>query len=276
MLGRVSMRRGWMVGFGAIGLSGWAVVAPAQGPAENEGVHPAAVDLIPERPGIAPGQSLDIGIRFTIEDGWHTYWPGANDTGFGTTIETEAPEGYSVSAPAWPAPHRHVAPGNILDHVHEHAVMPIVTVTAPTDAEVGNTIDIGFDLAWLVCKDVCLPGSEIATISIPVVSAQPPLIEANKTRFAEARARIPRRSGSGAVVTWRDAQVVIKRHGAARLAFYPDERCGAFENLIRKGDVPGDTLRLTLQDGQAQELSGVLEVFDDDGTSEVYELRETP
>ncbi|RMH28197.1 MAG: hypothetical protein D6692_06560 [Planctomycetota bacterium] len=235
--------------------SGALASQPAAEHTEDPLVRVRAISM---SPSAMPGQRVEVGIHFEIADGWHTYWPGQNDTGFGTTIEVKAPEGVQVSGPHWPAPKRHVAPGDILDHVHEGSVTPIFYLNLPQGLEIGSTITIDFDLAWLVCKEMCIPGWESLSLSIPVTQTDaPPQTEGRI--LAEARARIP---------DWRrptriqldGSTASITRPGATAIAFYPDEASGHVRDLLNAGYAEGDTLTLTVE-GDDPRLSGVLEVW---------------
>lgn len=238
---------------------------------------------VAERPGVTPGGTVWVGVRFEIKDGWHTYWPGQNDTGFGTEITPSGPEGVSFGPIAWPAPHRYTAPGDILDHVHESEVTALVPVTAPAGAAIGSSLDLSFDLAWLVCKSVCIPGWETVTLSLPVVEATPGTDASVAGVFAAARARIPV-PGDGRAVTveWDKAAqdsggrtVRLRASGASRMAFYPDDAGDRVVGLLRDGEAASEELVLRLN-GQEPRLSGVVEVFSADGKSKVYSIGSTP
>ena len=209
-------------------------------------------------PTATPGQRIEVGIHFEIADGWHTYWPGQNDTGFGTTIEVNAPDGTKVSGPHWPAPHRHVAPGDILDHVHEGSVTPIFYLTMPEDAEIGSAVRIDFDLAWLVCKELCIPGWESVSLTVPIAQEDVPPSQEGRI-IAQARSRIPDWNRPTRV-DLDGSTARISRPGATAIAFYPDESSSRVEDLLRSGYTEGDSLTLTLE-GDDPMLSGVLEVW---------------
>jgi thiol:disulfide interchange protein DsbD len=238
---------------------------------------------VAERPGVMPGGTVWVGVRFEIKDGWHTYWPGQNDTGFGTEITPSGPEGVSFGPTAWPAPHRYTAPGDILDHVHESEVTALVPVTAPADAAIGSSLDLSFDLAWLVCKLVCIPGWETVTLSLPVVEATPGTDASVAGVFAAARARIPVKNDGRAVsIEWDEAAedadgrtVRLRASGASRMAFYPDDAGDRVVGLLRDGEAASEELVLRLN-GQEPRLSGVVEVYSADGKSRVYSIGSRP
>lgn len=235
--------------------SGVVASQPATQNPEETLVRVRAISM---SPAARPGQRVEVGVNFEIADGWHTYWPGQNDTGFGTTIEVKAPEGVEISGPHWPAPMRHIAPGDILDHVHETSVTPIFYLTLPQDVEIGSTIEVDFDLAWLVCKEMCIPGWETVSLSIPVAETDSPPPPEGRI-LAEARGRIPDWQRPTPVqLSGRTA--TITRPGATAIAFYPDEASAPVDDLLNAGYTKGDTLTLTVE-GENPLLSGVLEVW---------------
>lgn len=239
------------------------------------------VAAVAEHPGITPGGTVWVGIRFDIKEGWHTYWPGQNDTGFGTQIEPSGPQTLTFGAVRWPAPHRHTAPGDILDHVHNGSVLALIPVTASPGVEVGSDLDLSFDLAWLVCDSVCIPGWETVTLTLPVVDEMPAPDPASAGVFAAARARIPEPVPQGERVVTIDwvkqpgsggKAVRIRARGAFRMAFYPDPDCTRVRALLSDGTAESDQLLLRFEEQEAT-LSGVVEVFSRDGLSRVYRVR---
>lgn len=241
------------------------------------------VSAVSEHAGVSPGGTVWVGVRFEMRDDWHIYWPGQNDTGMATEIRATGTPGVSFGEVVWPAPERHTAPGGILDHVYHGDVTALIPVTAPEDAALGTDLSLSFDVAWLVCETVCVPGWETVTVTLPVVEA-PVLTEGCAGVFAAARARIPERpSPAERVVTasWDSDRVMLRARGADRMAFYPDPACSPVADLLIDGAREGDSLTLRLKDGVgagggAPVLSGMVEIFARDGRSRVYQVRSAP
>lgn len=250
--------------------------------------------IVLERGGARPGDTVWAAVRFEILAGWHTYWPGQNDTGVPTEITVTGPEGLGVGAVLWPPPQRHVAPGDILDHVHEGEVTALVPVTLPSGLAVGETVDLSFELSWLVCKEACVPGWETVRTSLAVVDsgaeAERLTDPAAAALFSAARARLPEPVSATdriARIHWEPGVAVIRVRGAHKLAFYPRYGGARVEDLLGHGVAVSDTLRLPIgrpaggetsesSGGTAQPLEGLLEVFSPEGISLVYEVRSAP
>ena len=231
-----------------------------------------------EHAGIAPGQTVWVGVRFQIEDAWHIYWPGQNDTGFGTTVSPSGPAGVTFGPVLWPAPKRYVSPGDILDHVYENAVMALVPVTLSAEAEAGEQIELTFASDWLVCRELCIPGDATVSLTLPVRAAPAEPNTSATPHFAEARSRLPNDSdGTERVVTveWHGSTAVIRARGAHHMAFYPDDRSTRVRNLLASGQAQADALRLEVEADNPR-LSGYVEVTIRDQRSRVYRIDSTP
>lgn len=231
-----------------------------------------------EHASIAPGQTVWIGVRFEIADGWHTYWPGQNDTGFGTVISPEGPASVTFGRIRWPAPKRYVSPGNILDHVYEKSVLVLVPATLAPDATPGEEIELSFALDWLVCKELCIPGDDTVKLTLPI-SAEPG--EPNTSlapEYAAARARLPYDNSEPervVIVEWHGNDAVLRARGAHHMAFYPDARSSRVSDLLNSGVSESDALRLRVE-GERPTLSGYVEVTIRDQRSRIYRINSDP
>lgn len=251
--------------------------AAAHTQTEPDEDHLVRVRALAEHGGITPGGTVWIGIHFEIQDGWYTYWPGMNTSGLGTVINPSGPESVAFGPVQWPAPTRHTLPGEIIDHIHRRAVTALVPVTASSEARVGEEITLSFALDWLVCKDVCIPGWETVTLTLPVVAEQSEPDAAHAKVFAESRARIPRplpESERLLQVDWNGPTATVRARGAFRLAYYPDTDASPVPDLFTSGEAESDTMQLRPEAPHL--LSGVIEIFARDGNSRVFRFRSSP
>jgi len=237
----------------------------------------ATARFVAERDALVPGDTLALGVSFAIERDWHLYGNAANDTGYPIHVTPELPPGYRALGLLWPAPRRHVSPGNILDHVYEDRVTLLLPVVVPAHARVGERVSLAARLQWLVCRDVCLPESARVTLELPV-RARATLSAATAALFAETRARLPAPLPPEARASRTGKMVAFEFPGARSLAFYPGTECPRFENPIRDGAAEGERLSLALagtETGGAP-VEGVLEVTRPDGTSSCFSVRLGP
>jgi thiol:disulfide interchange protein len=115
----------------------------------------------------ADAREITVGLRLVHQPHWHTYWlqPG---TGLPTTLEWQLPEGWTAGPIRWPAPMRvYDTAKNLAGHGYEGTVTLPVTLTLPPGglAAVGNVI-LRARADWLMCKDVCKPGSAPLSLTL--------------------------------------------------------------------------------------------------------------
>lgn len=207
-------------------------------------VPPASTDSLPrdQREAKRPGQPRQavLVIQLEIEPGWHIYWPGQNDSGSPVEIDLALPEGWKAGPVKWPAPVRHVADGDLLDHVLEGRPVLIVPIEVPPAtaasgaAAEGASLKITAKLAWMVCKEACKVGKAELVVGAPLTA--PDRSPAADLAIVEsARKAIPRplaapagSGGEGAVVARITSESAsagprlrIAARGASRLEFYP-------------------------------------------------------
>lgn len=213
--------------------------------------HPAKVSLISDLAAFRPGTSQFLGVHFKLDDGWHIYWAGQNDTGLAPTVDLDLPEGFTAGDILWPTPHRYTSPGNILDHVYEDEVTLLIPITVDDDVEPAASVTISADVEWLVCADVCIPGWGESAISMPIDSADtdPHPGEGFKAVSA-ARETLPIPAPESQVdfrVEWSgDTAVITPRGRATFAAFYPSPGSLTVEGLLKSGVSKGGPLRLTV------------------------------
>jgi thiol:disulfide interchange protein DsbD len=119
--------------------------------------------LVPENSLVKGTKPNPAGLYFKLEPGWHIYWKNAGDSGEPPHVKWTLPEGISTSPLQFPAPKR-LPLGPLMDFGYENEVV------FPFSFEVGRTAkpgpaDLHAKVAWLVCREVCIPGkAELALI----------------------------------------------------------------------------------------------------------------
>lgn len=234
----------------------------------------ARISLVSEYSSVTPGSSFTLGVHFDIDDQWHIYWNGVNDSGQPPKITWTLPPGWTASEFRWPAPIRHAAE-IVLDHIYEDRVTLLTTITVPKDFT--GPAHIRADGVWMICKDVCLVQRGSAELSL-TCSAAPVTSTDGATIIKDAQARVPRRLADDS-----DARTLIQSitdpgdksssairkgfavQGATRLEFYPAEACPPLADLLAEGSVKADRILLTLTESESaannRPLVGVLAVW---------------
>ncbi|MCC5785178.1 MAG: hypothetical protein JJU33_00600 [Phycisphaerales bacterium] len=246
----------------ALALTG-SDAAAAPSPGENH----TKVSFVAEVSEVLPGAEFRVAVVFDIEDGWHTYWNGLNDTGMPTTIDLTLPRGFERDDIRWPVPERYIMGRNdMIDHVYKGRAVHVIPVKAPEEIGEGGTVTITADIEWLVCKEACLPGWKSLTLTLPVGSARPgvsakPSDAAPLFRWADARTPRPFEKAKESVRVDRSGEVVtIRAAGAEGLEFYPGPGSAELYDRFNDPVADGDTLRLRLRPGSDLPLKGVLRI----------------
>src|SRR5438105_9153639 len=149
--------------------------------------------FVPERTSIAPGGTLSLALKQVIRKDWHTYWVNPGDSGAPTTITWHLPPGWAAGQLQWPYPKR-LPLGPLMNFGYEDQVALLSDLTAPQDVRPGSTAEIGADVAWLVCSDICIPEDTHLSLQIAVAANPPPPDVRAAQLFATARAHLPKTS----------------------------------------------------------------------------------
>lgn len=121
--------------------------------------------VIVENSSVQPGSETKLGIQFKMDDGWRIYWQNPGDSGEPPKIHWQLPAGVTVGALEWPTPKRlNTTAGT--DYGYEGTTVLLSTLQIPASIHPGSTIDVGGDLRWLVCRDVCIP--QRAQLRVPL------------------------------------------------------------------------------------------------------------
>src|ERR1700756_1602766 len=162
--------------------------ARAVGPPDpNELVQ---VRLVAETASIAPAATLWVDAHFTIKTGWHIYWRNPGDSGLPTAIQWDLPRGFSPGNTLWPVPERFVQ-GGIGNYGYAGSADLLVPITVAKDLVAGDKTVLASEASWLVCADICIPGSAKLSVSLPVSAGPLVLDPATAALFAETRRQLP-------------------------------------------------------------------------------------
>lgn len=240
-------------------------------PAGNAEPAHARARLVLEHASVAPGGATTIGVHFEMDPQWHIYWPGQNDSGSPTIIRWKLPEGWKVEEVQWPAPQRHLAEGEILDHVYEKSATLIARLKTPKTVKPGDKAAIAAEVEWLVCKSACIPGS--AALSGEITIADAPAPGADAKLIEAARAALPKPPGDAVKLAWSGRTLRLTVDGADQLTFAPHEASAPITDLIRAGEVRRSSISLTAKaDNTRPGIIGVLTVKRPTGKREHFAI----
>jgi thiol:disulfide interchange protein DsbD len=239
-----------------------AVTAQAQ---LYQGRNLVEARLVADTTAIVPGKPFRVGLVLQMAPTWHTYWEYSGDAGIPTSIKWDLPPGFRAGPIEWPLPEANVEPGNIEVYGYGGEVMLIQSIEPPAHLEPGE-VNLRAGASWLVCADLCIPGKQDVSLSLPVAAAAEP---ANTDLFSKWSARLPLAGPPPFPITW-------SRHGdALQGSFRPGSEIGKAEffplpatgqdvghPVVTGSGASGFTISITTPG----DLRGVLAITDAGGT----------
>jgi len=216
---------------------------------------PVRASLWSEQDGIAPGRPFTLGLRLLHAPGWHSYWIVPGDAGLPTRLTWRLPPGFRAGPIQWPAPRR-LQVGPLVDYGYEGHTLLLTDLQPGSDLSPGGEVRIEAKAQWLMCRDVCIPGSQDLAITLPVRDAGALHATAEAPAFERARSHIPReRSLASAAATLANGHVTLQfalpAQGAPhRLEFFPLEAGRIEPSAPQKLRVDVDRVQLDLTAAQ--------------------------
>jgi DsbC/DsbD-like thiol-disulfide interchange protein len=151
------------------------------------------LELIAENQWIAPGHTLNVGLHFQLEKGWHVYWVNPGDSGEPPRLTWHLPPGIAVGPMEWPTPRR-LGTATIADFGYEDAVTLIVPVHAAASLPAKQPAQLAADVKVLVCREMCIPGKAQISLTLPIKSQPSPPDSRTSELFAAARKSLPQQA----------------------------------------------------------------------------------
>ncbi|MBL0926286.1 MAG: hypothetical protein IBJ11_01365 [Phycisphaerales bacterium] len=215
---------------------------------------------------MTPAGSGTLALVLDVEPKWHVYWRNAGDSGLPVGVKWTTPKGVSVGDPRWPVPRRYVTGGTVLDYVLEGRVVLLFPLSVSADVAAGTLLDIRGKVDWLVCKDVCLPGSGEVALRLRV-GGESQADERGAGVVLAAAEALPRPASEakavGLNVRWEGLNLVIEADGAAEMRFFPFESDDLVlpDDAISTGETRGSKLVLPYPESArgAVSVGGVVE-----------------
>src|SRR5215216_4596349 len=152
-----------------------------------QGKELVKAELLADTNAIVPGKSFTIGLLLRMAPGWHTYWAFSGDAGLPTELKWKLTSGWKVGEIQWPIPLKTIDPGDIETYGYENEVLLMQEITPPQKLD-NSTVKLSAEANWLVCEKICIPGSAIPQLELPVSTTSQP---ANSELFARYRHLLP-------------------------------------------------------------------------------------
>ena len=225
------------------------------GSAEIVDTGHARISLIKDHSDFVPGTSINIGLKVSMDKGWHTYWRNPGDSGGPIEIDWNLPKGFSISDFKWPLPEKIEYPPLMTYGYEDFVIYPMV-LSIPADYS-DDYFEMNADI--LICADVCIP--ESGKISSNLLD-----IESDSLIY-EWLESVPSKS-LPITTSLNDNNLEIKftfEKEIKEIYFFPDKNnsidYSSKQNFYKKDD--DYFLSIKLFDDEFQNVSGVLDI---DGT----------
>lgn len=165
--------------------------------------------LVSAEAGVQAGRPFHVALRLVHQPEWHTYWvnPG---TGLATTVKWNLPPGWTAGDIQWPVPHVLVdrGTGTVIGNGYDGDTLLPVTLIPPAHLQPGSKVILRVHAEWLMCRDICKPGSANLSLTLPVVGGPPAPDPVWGARIGQVLAQLPRKSPLWSISAWRSGQTI--------------------------------------------------------------------
>lgn len=145
----------------------------------------AEARLVSAVAAVAPGvPSVPLGLHLRIAEGWRIYWRTPGAAGIPPAFDWSESVNLAGIALAWPAPQRFEAFGQQSYGYTGELIFPFVASLARP----GEPLGLRLAFAYLICREVCMPGEASLALDLPAGEGRPTAAAAEIARHA---ARVP-------------------------------------------------------------------------------------
>jgi len=142
-------------------ISGNAYAEQTDNVTEAHGSY-SSLSLVASEGDYNEGDVFWLGLKFSLDDGWHSYWKNPGDAGFPPSLTWTHNDSVKIGAIHWPIPKR-ITYESLTDYGYHHDSTLLLPVTLSEGAK-DSVISLKAD--WLVCNNICVP--ETATLNINI------------------------------------------------------------------------------------------------------------
>jgi len=172
------------------------------------------VRLISSVLGVAESDGEVLGgLAIDLDPEWKIYWRSPGAFGFAPEFDWSNSTNVRDVEVSWPAPSRIVveaAPPVFILGYADNVILPLEVRLA----RAGEPLTLRLKMEFGICRDVCLPATAVAELTVPRGSNRP---STDAPRIAEYINRIPRRNGTDGLVI-KSAHLLASKSGIAIIA----------------------------------------------------------
>ena len=225
------------------------------GSAEIVDTGHARISLIKDHSDFVPGTSINIGLKVSMDKGWHTYWRNPGDSGGPIVIDWDLPKGFSVSDIKWPLPEKIEYPPLMTYGYEDFVIYPMV-LSIPADYS-DDYFEMAADI--LICADVCIPESGKISSNLLDIESDSLIYEWLESIPSKSLPITTSLNNNNLEIRFTFDKEIKE------IYFFPDENnsidYSSKQNFYKKDD--GYFLSIKLFNDEFQNVSGVLDI---DGT----------
>ncbi len=212
----------------------------------------ARISLIKDHSDFVPGTSINIGLKVSMDEGWHTYWKNPGDSGGPIELNWDLPIGFSVSDVQWPLPEKIEYPPLMTYGYEDFVIYPMVLSIPENYSD--NYFEMTADI--LICADVCIP--ESGKISANLLD-----IESNSLIYEWLESVPSNFLPSNASISENNLEIRFTFEKEVKeIYFFPDKNSSidysSKQNFYKKDD--NYFLSINLFNDELQNVSGVLDI----------------
>jgi len=145
--------------------------------------------LIVDSEQVAAGDTMRVGVLFSMDADWHIYWRNSGDAGMSTDISWSG-QGVDYEPLTWPAPRAFEQKGEVYTFGYGSEVLLFSEANVADDASGEVTVEATVD--YLACKIDCIPGSSTLTRTVSVGGESDPVAAATTNLFEKYADRVPK------------------------------------------------------------------------------------
>jgi thiol:disulfide interchange protein DsbD len=243
------------------------------------------VELLAETTSLVPGENHWVAVRLQADEGWHTYWKMAGDSGEATeAVDWSAPEGTLIGDIQWPAPYWLPFPGSdLVNYGYEGEVILPLQVQLPATLDT-DEVTLSTTVKWYVCELLCIPGEQRLDLTLPIAQVTE-LDAVDGSLIADALTRLPETehaiefliaaAGERVSLGFQSPQPLFDN--VADAWFFPDRRRVIANGPLRDVSVQPTMLQITHEQPRRMledlsEIYGTLVVQDQAGNRRAYDF----
>ena len=109
-----------------------------------------------------------IGVLLKIEPGWHTYWRNSGEAAVPVRVTWQLPDEWKAGDLHWPLPNKFLERGNITTYGYRTETLLWSDLYIPAgNFQEGKEVHLAAKVSWLVCKEICVPGTQTVELKVP-------------------------------------------------------------------------------------------------------------